>query len=52
MIRKYHNDILQTSPRHYDEEPQNTNSNNISGRQLKQSSQLSLSRQGDSKTRN
>ena len=49
MIRKYHNHILQTSLRHCDEEPQNTNK--TSGRQLMQSSQPSLPRRDDCKTR-
>ena len=32
MIRKYHNHILQTSPRHHGEEPQNIYNNNTSVR--------------------
>ena len=42
MIRKYHNHTLQTNTRHCEQEPQNTNSYKTSGRQLKQSNQLSL----------
>ena len=36
---------LQTKPRHREEEPQSTNSHKTSGRQLKQSNQLSLPHQ-------
>ena len=43
MIRQYHNLILQTNPRHPEEEPQNIYSNKTSEIQLKQSNQLSLS---------
>ena len=42
MMRIYHNHTLQTNPWWREEEPQNTNSHKISGRQLKQSDQLSL----------
>ena len=52
MIRKYHNRILQTNPRHCEEEPQNTNSRTTLGRQLKQSYQPPLPRQDDYKTKN
>ena len=53
MIRKYHNHTLQTNPQHREEEPRNTNSQQISGilRQLKQSNQLSLPHQDDCITR-
>ena len=47
MIKKYHNHTLQTNPMHGEEEPQNTNSHKTSGRQLNQSKQFSLLRQGD-----
>ena len=40
MIRKYHNHKLQTTPRHREEEPHNHQE--IPGRQIKQSNQLSL----------
>ena len=33
MIKKYHNHMLQTNPRHCEEEPQNIYSNNTSVRQ-------------------
>ena len=33
MIRKYHNQTLQTNSRHRDEEPQNNYANNTSARQ-------------------
>ena len=49
MIRKYHNHKLQTNPWHGEEEPQNTHE--TSGRETKQSNQLSLSHQDDCKTR-
>ena len=48
MIRKYHNHTKQTNPQHHEEEPQNINSNNASGRQSKQSNQLSFPCQDDS----
>ena len=51
MIRKYHIHTLQINPKHREEEPQNTNSHKTSGRQLKQSNQLSLSHQDHCKTR-
>ena len=51
MNRKYHNQTLQTNPRHRDEEPQNIYNNKTSERQQKQSNQLSLPRQDDCKTR-
>ena len=51
MIRKYHNQTLQTHQWHREEDPQNTNSHKTSERQLKQSNQLSLPRQYDCKTR-
>ena len=42
---------MQTNTRHREEEPQNTNSLKTSGKQLKQSNQLTLPRHDDSKTR-
>ena len=52
MIRKYHNIALQTNPEHHEEEPQNTDCHKTSGRQtFKQTNQLSLRHQDDSKTR-
>ena len=42
MMRKFHNHTLQTNPRHREEELQNTNSHNTSGRQLKKNSKLSV----------
>ena len=42
MIRKYHDQTLQTNPRCHEGEPQSTNSHKTSGRQLKQNNQLSL----------
>ena len=51
MIRKYHNHTPQTNPRHCEEEPQNTDCHNASGRQLKQSSQLSSPHEDDCRTR-
>ena len=33
MIRKYHNNTLQTNPRHHEEEPQNNNNHKTPGRQ-------------------
>ena len=51
MIRKYHNHTLQTNPRNHEEEPQNTDCHKTSGRQLKESNQLSLPHQDDCKTR-
>ena len=35
MIRKYHNNTLQTNPRHREEEPQNNNNHKTPGRQTK-----------------
>ena len=35
LIRKYHNHIPQTNPRHREEEQQNTDCHNTPGRQLK-----------------
>ena len=52
MVRKYHKHTLQSNPRHREETPQNTNSHKTSGRQLKQSSQLSFPRKDDCKTIN
>ena len=49
MTRKYHNHKLQTNPWHGEEEQQNNHE--TSGRQTKQSNQLSLPHRGDSKTR-
>ena len=40
MIRKYHNHKLQTNPWHREEEPHNNHE--TTGRQTKQSNQLSL----------
>ena len=51
MIRKCHNHTPQTNPRHREEEPQNTGCHKTSGRQLKQSNQLSFPHQDDCKTR-
>ena len=51
MIRKYNNHTLQTNQRLHEEKPHTTYSRKISGRQLKQSNQLSLPRQEDFKTR-
>ena len=51
MIRKYHIYILQTNPRHREEEPHNIYSNNTFVRQHKQSNQLSLLLQDDCKTK-
>ena len=52
MIRKYYIHTLQTNPEDTEEEPQNTNSLTISGKQLKLSNkQLSLPRQDEWKTR-
>ena len=45
MIRKYQTHTLQTNPRHHEKEPQNTNSQKMSRRQLKQINQLSLPHQ-------
>ena len=42
MIRKCHNHTLQTHPWHHEKERLNTISHKTSGRQLKQSNQLSL----------
>ena len=44
MTKKYHNHTLQTNPKHCEEEPQNTNSHNTSGRQRKATSSLFLIR--------
>ena len=49
MIRKYHNHKLQTTPWHREEEPHNNHE--TSGRQTKQTNQLSLSHRDDCKTR-
>ena len=49
MIRKYHNHKLQQNPWHRGEEPQNNHE--TSGRQTKQSYQLSLPNRDDRKTR-
>ena len=49
MIRKYHNHKPQTSPWHREEEP--LNRHETSGRQNKQSNQLSLPHQDDRNTR-
>ena len=49
MIRKYHNHLQHTNPRDRKEEPQNIYSNKTSVRQQKQSNQLSLPLQDDSK---
>ena len=51
MIGKYHNHTMQINPRRREEEPQNTNSHKTSGRQLKQSNQLTLPREDYCKTR-
>ena len=49
----YRNHTLQINPRDCEEEPQNlANSHKTSGREMKQSSQLSFPRQDDIKTRN
>ena len=49
MIRNYHNHKPQTNPTHKEEEPHNHHE--TPGRQTKQSNQLSLTHQDDSKTR-
>ena len=49
MIRKYHNHKLQTTLWHREEEP--LNHHETPGRQIKQSSQLSLPHQDDCNTR-
>ena len=49
MIRKYQNHTPQTNQRHPEEEPQNADCHNTSGRQLTQSNQLYY--QDDCKTR-
>ena len=49
MIRKYHDHKLQTTPWHREEEP--PNHHETSGRQTKQSNQLSLPNQDDCNTR-
>ena len=49
MIRKYHNQKLQTNPWHHEEEP--PNNYEIPGRQTKQNNLLSLPQQDDCKTR-
>ena len=49
MIRKYHNDKLQTNPWHHEEELRNYHK--TQGRQTKQSKQLSLPHQDDCKIR-
>ena len=48
MIGKYHNQKLQTTPWHREEEP--LNHHEIPGRQIKQSNQLSLPYQDDCNT--
>ena len=47
MARKYNNHKLQTDPRHREKEPHNNHE--TSGRQTKQSNQLSLPHQDDCK---
>ena len=49
MMRKYHNHKLQTNPWHREEEPHNNH--DTSGRQTKQSYQLSVPQQDECKTR-
>ena len=49
MIRKYHNHKPQTTLWHQEEEP--LNHHETSGRQIKQSNQLSLPHQDDCNTR-
>ena len=49
MIRKYHNQKLQTTPLHSEEEP--LNHQETPGKQIKQSNQLSLPHQDDCNTR-
>ena len=49
MIRKYHNHKQQTNPWHREEEPHNHQE--TTGRQTKQSNQLSLPHRDDCKTR-
>ena len=49
MIRKYHNNKLQTNPWYRGEEPHNNHE--TSGKQTKQSNQLSLPHRGDCKAR-
>ena len=49
MIRKYHNNKLQTNHWHREEEPYNNHE--TQGRQTKQSNQLPLPYQDDCKTR-
>ena len=51
IIRKYYNHTLQTNPRHREEEPQYTDCQKTSRRQLKLNNQLSLHHQDDCKTR-
>ena len=51
MIRNYHTHILQTNPWYGAEEPQNNNSHKTPDRQTKESNQLSLSHEGDCKSR-
>ena len=51
MIRKCHNHTPQTIPRHRKEEPQNSDCHKTSGRQVKQSNQVSLPHQNDCKIR-
>ena len=51
MNRKYHNHKLQTNPWHCEEEQRDIYSNKTSKRQYKQSSNLSLPRQDECKTR-
>ena len=49
MTRKYHNQKLQTTPWHREEEP--LNHREAPGRQIKQSNQLPFLHQDDCKTR-
>ena len=49
MIRKYHNQKLQTTPWHREEEP--LKHHETPGKQIKQSNQLSLPHQDDCNTR-
>ena len=49
MIRKYHYHKLQTNPSYPEEEP--NNNHETSGRQTKQSNQLSLPHRNDCKAR-
>ena len=49
MIRRYQNHTLQSNPQHREEEP--LNHHETQGRQIKQSTQLSLPHQDDCNTR-